>query len=252
MRAPLRIRLILGLWAGLAAMGCSGADSSAKRQLDDMRREIDSIQADNSRLNDRVTSLELAGTGSSPQKKATPRDQRPELEVVRLSPEGSPRGADPPEPRDADDGPPTVIRAEGNMMPSVRRGSTKADNDAAAQSRAQRDYDDALELVDRKRYDEALEALSTFLVRYPGHANADNAAYWRGECYYAKGDYVRAADQFEGLIARFPNGNKVPDAMLKLGLCQRRMGERDKATKTFALLQKNHPSSEAARKIPRE
>ena len=40
---------------------------------------------------------------------------------------------------------------------------------------------------------------------------------------------LSAAEQFEGLIARFPFGNKAPDALLKLGLCQQKTGAQEQA-----------------------
>ncbi len=242
-------RLALLLWLPVVCFGCAGPGASAQRQLDEMRREIHAIQNANERLNERVTSLELAGAAATAPPKR--RDERPgDLEVVKLGP-----GEEPPMESDAvvpeDDGePPTVIRVEGDRMPSVQRGSVTPKG--ATDAQAAQDYEAAREMLEKKRYEEALEAFAGFLVRYPGHANADNAMYWRGECYYAMGNFVRAAEQFEGLVARFPRGNKVPDALLKLGLSQRRMGERDKAAKTFEQLRKNHPSSDAAGKIPRE
>ena len=250
MSVPHRYALLGGFLVALTASGCSGADSSSRRQLDEMRRDIHSVQSDNDRLNERVTALELAATGGASKKAAGDPDGRPDLQVVHLTPGESPDEFGESVEMPADDAPPTVIRAEGTRVPSVQRGS--APNKQDAEARASAAYEDALDLVERKKYDDALEALSGFLVRYPGHPNADNAMYWRGECYYAMGNYARAAEQFEGLITRFPNGNKVPDALLKLGLAQRRMGEREKATKTFEQLRKSHANSDAASKIPRE
>ena len=71
------------------------------------------------------------------------------------------------------------------------------------------------------------------------------------QALYAKGEYARATEQFEGLIARFPYGNKAPDALLKLGLCQEKTGAHEQAQKTFAELQDRYPKSEAVRQIPR-
>ncbi|PKN49423.1 MAG: tol-pal system protein YbgF [Deltaproteobacteria bacterium HGW-Deltaproteobacteria-20] len=247
MSIPRRLAVLTLLPA--VCFGCSGAGASAQRQLDEMRREIHGIQNTNERLNERVTNLELAGAAATAPPKR--KDERPDgLEVVKLGPGEEPALESEGAPPEDDGEPPTVIRVEGDRMPSVQRGSVAPKG--ATDAQAARDYDVALELLDKKRYEEALEALAGFLVRYPGHANADNAMYWRGECYYAMGNYVRAAEQFEGLLTRFPRGNKVPDALLKLGLSQRRMGEGDKAAKTFEQLRKNHPSSDAAGKIPRE
>jgi len=115
---------------------------------------------------------------------------------------------------------------------------------------AKRAYDAALSLVTARQYDKALESLAAFLVRWPDHPYADNAMYWRGECYFARGDYVRASEQFEGVLARFPAGNKAPDALLKLGICRQKLGDPNGARELFVRLTQQYPASEAARRIP--
>jgi tol-pal system protein YbgF len=133
--------------------------------------------------------------------------------------------------------------------PRVRANAPRP---SALDPEAKRAYDAALALVNARQYDRALEAFAGFLVRYPDHPNADNALYWRGESYFAQGDYSRAAEQFDGAITRFPLGNKVPDALLKLGICQTKLGLGSKAKITFERLAREFPRSEAARRIPRE
>ena len=121
---------------------------------------------------------------------------------------------------------------------------------SAFDAEARRAYDSALGLVNAHQFDRALDALAAFLVKWPDHPNADNAMYWRGECYFAKGEYAHAAEEFEGTIARFPFGNKVPDALLKLGLCHQKLGNAPKAKAYFDRLQRDFPRSEAARRVP--
>ena len=103
-----------------------------------------------------------------------------------------------------------------------------------------------------KQYAHALDAFAAFLVKWPDHPNADNATYWRGECYFAQGEYARAAEQFEGAIARFPLGNKVPDALLKLGMTLRQARQRAEsgagASRASSAISRD---SDAARRIER-
>ena len=88
------------------------------------------------------------------------------------------------------------------------------------------------------------------MLRYPDHPYAANAMYWRGESYFAQGDYVRAVEQFEGVVARFPLGGKTPDALLKLGICQQKLKNPQKAQTYFDKLTREWPRSDAARRIP--
>lgn len=174
--------------------------------------------------------------------------ERPRLEVVRLLPK-QPAANDGDAGEEQDERQPrVVVRAEGSHEGQVYRDDSKPAQPSTAEAMQQ--YNEALDLVHRKRYEQAIEAFAGFLVRYPGHPNADNAMYWRGECYYALGNYVRAADQFEGVVARFPKGNKVPDALLKLGMSQTRMGETEQANNAYKRLRSEFPYSEAASKIP--
>lgn len=174
--------------------------------------------------------------------------ERPGLEVVRLLPNQQPTNkVDAVEPQDEHQDR-VVVRAEGSREGQVFRDDSKPAQSSPAEAMQQ--YNEALELVQRKRYEQAIEAFAGFLVRYPGHPNADNAMYWRGECYYALGNYFRAAEQFEGVVARFPKGNKVPDALLKLGMSQTRMGETEQANNAYQRLRSEFPYSEAASKIP--
>jgi len=136
----------------------------------------------------------------------------------------------------------------GGVSPSL--DSDGAKKPSALDENAKRSYDAALGLVNQKRYGDALEAFSGFLVRWPDHPNADNAMFWRGECYLAQGDTGRAAEQYEGLLSRFPLGNKVPDALLKLGLARQKLGDPQAAKAAFDRLRQDYPHSDAARRLP--
>lgn len=135
----------------------------------------------------------------------------------------------------------------GASGPAIRAGAPRA---SALDPEAKRAYDSALSLVNGRQFGPALDAFAAFLVKWPDHPNADNATYWRGECYFAQGEFSRAAEQFEGTIVRFPLGNKVPDALLKLGMSQQKLGNPVKAKASFDRLQREFPRSEASRRVP--
>ncbi len=256
--------------------GCAHGENAADRQIAALREEVAKVQAERDRLEQRANQLEIAaadGRGTSvggDNAAATPGTagvSTPNLRVVHLTPGGagpSPdqtaAGAgDEPE---ADDGAPRpTIRIIGNgadprgkkrpgVIPTDEAGGDPAQRPSATDPDAKRAYETALGLFNSGKYDAALEAFAAFLVKWPDHPNADNATYWRGEVYFAKSDFSRAADQFEGVVVRFPTGNKVPDALLKLGICQQRLGNPQKAKSYFDKLAREFPRSEAARRIP--
>lgn len=225
------------------------------------------MRADSDRVHQRLESLEIALADEKEQreKEARTRGERgrgaPGRSVsVSLREEGAPS-----EDGDADD--PTArpeirVVGPGGARPPRGKSSAVAYVDEAGTSfdggsrpsaldpEAKRAYEAALELVRSKQTDRGLEALTSFLVRWPGHPYAENAMYWRGEAYYARGEFEHAAQEFEGVVARFTTGAKVPDALLKLGMCYERLGSEGRARDAWQRLQNEFPRSAAAKMIP--
>ena len=74
----------------------------------------------------------------------------------------------------------------------------------------------------------------------------DNALYWIGECHYGLGDFTRAVSFFERVMEEQPDGNKVPDAMLKMSLALDQLGNRDRAEQVLETLTQRYPMTNAA------
>lgn len=115
-----------------------------------------------------------------------------------------------------------------------------------------REYQAALAEVEARRWESALAALEQFARAHPDHPYADNAIYWQGEVLYARRDYRRALAVLEALVSRYPSGNKVPDALLRIGFCLQRLGDPDRARATFRQVREQFPDSVAARMASRE
>lgn len=251
------MRTILPMLA--LALGCAH-ESAEARQIEHLTEELTRVQRDNEAMGDRVASLEVetATLRDKGEKEKKPPSATPALPVVHLGETEPEARADDPD----DLQPRPVIRVQGSRAKGAQPliEQTMPDENAPAPSggarpsaldpAARKAYDDALALVNGRKYDAALEAFSAFLVRWPDHPYADNATYWRGECYFAKGEYPRALEQFEGLVARFPLGNKVPDALLKAGISEQKLGNPQRASAWFDKLRREHPKSDAATRIP--
>jgi tol-pal system protein YbgF len=194
----------------------------------------------------------VEGGGAEPADPSDPQDTtpRPTIKVLggtRIGGRGPWRaGEDQVEANGVDESAP---QGAGVGAPGGAAGPTPREG-PSLDPEAKRAYDAAIALVNGKRYDQALDALARFLVKWPDHPYANSAMYWRGECYFARADYPHAAEQFEGVIARFPAGSKVPDALLKLGLTQQKLGNPTKAKECFDRLFAQFPDSEAAHHIP--
>lgn len=67
-------------------------------------------------------------------------------------------------------------------------------------------------------------------------ADTADALFRRGESAYAKGDKREAARQFAQFIEKFPNDQRLSEALVALGVAQQGLGDRVAAGKTFDTL----------------
>ena len=120
--------------------------------------------------------------------------------------------------------------------------------DLPAQEQAQRTYDAAFSLVRSGSYADAISAFQGFLQIY-GNDNeySANSYYWLGELYAYQHDYAKSNDALTQVVTQYPQSNKVPDAMLKLGIVNQKMGDQAKANDWFMKVIKQYPDSNAAR-----
>jgi tol-pal system protein YbgF len=114
------------------------------------------------------------------------------------------------------------------------------------------EYRAALAYVSARQWELAYDALGRFVAAHPDHAYADNAMYWRGEVLYARRDYAGAITELTAMIERFPHGNKVPDALLRIGFAYQRLGEIERAREMFRRVREQYPGTVAARTAPLE
>ena len=105
------------------------------------------------------------------------------------------------------------------------------------------DYQRYLDAARAGNHEYAAQGLRSFLDQHPRHDLADNAQYWLAETYYARKRYPLAAVEFEKVVERYPRGNKLPDALLKIGYCRAMAGKRAEAIAVLRRLVRAHPGS---------
>ncbi len=89
----------------------------------------------------------------------------------------------------------------------------------------------------------AEEALRAFLVQHPTHRLAGNAQYWLGETYFVRKDYQQSAAAFAEGFKRYPNSDKAPDNLLKLGMSLANLKRTREACGTFGELERRYPQA---------
>jgi tol-pal system protein YbgF len=108
-------------------------------------------------------------------------------------------------------------------------------------------YDAAYQDLTRGNHGLALMGFQEVLAKFPTSELADNAQYWIGESYYAQKDYRQAQKEFEKVEGSYPQGDKVPAALLKLGFCLQQQGDKAAAHAAFQKLVQRFPNTEEAR-----
>ncbi|MBD1582467.1 tol-pal system protein YbgF [Pseudoalteromonas sp. S16_S37] len=109
-------------------------------------------------------------------------------------------------------------------------------------------YDRAVALIMQdKRYDAAIPEFQSFLTTFPNSVYIPNAHYWLGQLLSIKNDDNNALVHFKKVVEQFPDSNKRPDAMLKLGALYEKLEKTDLAKQILNTLISEYPSTTAAK-----
>jgi len=95
-------------------------------------------------------------------------------------------------------------------------------------------------------YVQASRQFRSFIQQYPNHALTPNAYYWLGESYYVTMNYPVALESFQRLLSQFPQSDKAPDALLKVGYSQLELKQNAAAKATLSSVTTKYPGSKAA------
>ncbi len=117
---------------------------------------------------------------------------------------------------------------------------------AAAPDEARELYESSLALLDENRLPEAEEGFRRFLAGNPYSDLADNAQFWLAESALRRADLATALAGFRAVVENYPEANKVPDALLKVGYCLAMLGEPESAATVYRELMSRFPETAAA------
>lgn len=97
----------------------------------------------------------------------------------------------------------------------------------------------------RAEFAPAAEAMQSFVTQNPSHRLAGNAQYWLGETHYVRKDWQNAAITFGEGLKRYPNAEKAPDNLLKLGMSLAQLNRKPDACAALGELDKRYPNAAA-------
>ena len=223
------------LGAALVAVACSSAPhivssdelEAQRRRVLELEREVARARSEAATLRQRVAELERATLQPAPP------PAPPAAPSAAVEAEPAPSSAPSAEPaRPATSGIEESDLASELPPPSGAPGAAS--------------YEAALTALRERRYAEAERELVRFAAEQPGSDLADNAWFWLGESRLARGDAAGAIEAYRTAIERYPEGNKMPDTLLKLGTALEAAGDPDSAREAWQELVRRFPTSAAA------
>ncbi|MBN1684278.1 MAG: tol-pal system protein YbgF [Gammaproteobacteria bacterium] len=108
-------------------------------------------------------------------------------------------------------------------------------------------YQSAFQLIKDKQYSDATRALNDYLKNFPSGKYISDAHYWLGEIYLISGDNDHAKGEFFTVANVYPNSEKAPGALLKLGSMAYDQSAFQQAQQWWKTLINKYPKSNEAK-----
>ena len=130
--------------------------------------------------------------------------------------------------------PPSALPAQVQGMNPVKPAAVQSTADA---------YENGMALMNARQFDQAEMAFRQFLTANPRSPNVSNAHYWLGESYLKRNRYTDAAEQYLTVYQTYPKSSVAPDALVKLAVSLRGMGQKQQACATLAEVGRKYPNA---------
>lgn len=108
-------------------------------------------------------------------------------------------------------------------------------------------YNACYKLFKEGQYVKARDEFVKFLKQHPKTAFSDNAQFWVGETWYVEDKFERAIVEYQKVVKDYPNGDKVPYALLKQGMAFQKLGDKASAKIVYNQVIKKYPQTNQAR-----
>jgi len=229
-------------------MGCA-SDAASKSDVRTLQASVKQLQDENLKLLERVQALEtdraVAYAGQQPlgpllaaAPSPTPTGSEiPSLAVVKLKPR-------------VDRAPPLDVKTsvqepDAELVAALGRSSAPA-ADAPDASQLDGEFAQAQDALRTGNLGGGVERMTRFADAHPRDPRADDALYLAALGELGQDEPARAAKLLESVLRRYPAGDVVQAAMLKLAECRVRLKQTAEARALLAQLMTNFPGTPAA------
>jgi tol-pal system protein YbgF len=213
------------------------ADSETEvlqRSLLNMQNQVQSLQSDLAAANGRIEELNYE-LNKVNQENATLKQQ-----LAKMSKSDETKGAD------------DNAQAQNQAETKAEQGSANTNaNQAqastlkAADKKTTDEYNACYEFVKQNKLPEAEQAFKSFLENNAENSLTPNGWYWLGQVQYKQQHYQDARVSFLN-AAGYKASAKRPDALYKLGMIYKALGDNDKAKRFFEVVIKTYPHDTSA------
>lgn len=212
-----------------------GRNQELRKQSAGLRAQLEEMDEEIRILSGRLEEMEYAL--KQEQKNAQEREKKREEKLDRLA-ELSDKHSE------------QIVRMEQylNLESSKKPVAVVAPGTSATKPSSEDEiYRSAKQAFDQGDSEAARKGFQEFIRRYPTSKNADNAQFWIGEIYYREKWYEKAILEYQNVIEKYPQGNKVPAALLKQGLAFSNIGDKANAKLILEELSRKYPKSNEAK-----
>ncbi|MER5171763.1 tol-pal system protein YbgF [Thioclava sp. GXIMD2076] len=127
--------------------------------------------------------------------------------------------------------------------PAASNGSGQSSADLAMNE--QSDFDRAKGVLDQGDFPRAAKELAAFAQSYTGGPLSDDALYYQGEALQKSGDMAGAARAWLNAFSTYPDGDKAPESLTKLGWALGQLGQRNEACTALGQVGTRYPQATA-------
>jgi TolA-binding protein len=143
--------------------------------------------------------------------------------------------------------PPAPVAARRPLPPPTPPSVSPSNPPSTGGASAEALYQEGLSKYNAGDMDGAVVTLYEIVANFPNDPVRERAQFLVGEIFFDQKDYRGVIAEMESLIGAVPGGSRVPEALVKIGLAQRALGDETRARRAWDRVVKDFPSSPAAK-----
>lgn len=210
-------------------------------QIDELNYKIKQLETENSSLRAQIEKL-----NSAPAQNNDVSDTQTAKEQSKFVENGETKEI--PFERTSGFGSATAKKVETTKIADAKaQKDEKSSSDGLdkADDKAKKLYNEAYALLNKGQFDKSAKLFSNYVEKYQNNTLTPNAWYWLGQIQYKQNKYQDARISFLN-TAKFKGTAKRADALYKLGITSKALGDKAKAKRFFEVLIKTYPTSSSS------